>query len=95
MRNRRNHMIFNSLIVLLAAGSLAMAGDTLERTFSFGGGVLEIDTDKGHINIDTSGSGEVRVRIEEVRDQLVQELERKAVTDYLEALQAELVIERP
>ena len=70
MQNRRNYLILNGLIVLLAAGSLAMGGETLERTFSFRGGVLEVDTDTGHINIKTTASGEVRVRIEVSRGDL-------------------------
>ena len=55
------------IVVCLAAAPAAVAAEVVERSFAFDGGLLEIDTARGSVDVRTGNAGEVRVRIEASR----------------------------
>jgi DUF4097 and DUF4098 domain-containing protein YvlB len=63
-------------LMILLAGTLALADEsTLERSFSFGGGQLFIDTDRGHVEVRTGSGSDVHVRVSVSRGDLADYLE--------------------
>ena len=78
MRKTRNVLIFSLFIltVVAAAPAVAVETDAIDRSFSFrSGDRLEIDTERGSIEVRTGGDGEVRVHIS---------VSQGAVSDYVE-----------